>query len=98
MIVTKRSTFILSVSRRDTVDAANESLISQATERRFPKKALHHSDACSRYFGVLLLLHHRKKEIEREIKENEVGTEYAFDLFFLFQIDQHHRKSLLNAK
>lgn len=40
---------------------------------------------------LLLLLRHRKKEIEREIKEKEVGTEYPFDLFL--KIDQHHRKS-----
>lgn len=40
---------------------------------------------------LLLLLHPGKKEIEREIKEKEVGTEYPVDLFFP-QIDQHHRK------
>lgn len=93
VIVTKRSTLILSVSRWDTVDAANESLISEATEMgKYPpapprkkkkeKKAPSKARLC--YFCCwCCCLHHRKKEIERETKGKEVGTHHPFDLPFL---------------
>lgn len=75
------------------MDAADESLISAATEMGpFQKKII-----VLLLLLLLLLLRYRKKEIEREIKEKEVGTEYPFDLFFFFKLISNTER-LLNAK
>ena len=90
VIVTKRSAFILSVSRWDTVDAANESLISEATEmgkhpppEKKKKKKKHSQTHLCLFWWWGFFLVHRKKMIERETKGTEVGADYPFDLPFL---------------
>lgn len=79
------------------MDAANECLISEATEMGdflffFQKKKQQQSNAYATAAPVVVVVAPWEKETEREIKEKEVGAEYPFDLLFFFlQIDQHLR-------
>lgn len=90
VIVRKRSTFILSVSRSDTVDAANESVISKAAEMEDISRK---SKACLCYLCCCsCCTPGRKKWRGRSRRKRWEQNPYDLFFFFFLQIDQHRRK------